>query len=278
VDFDGLIGWWTISQNVLRIDAVAKEVTFLPKVPKQIAQWIRLSVFAVTNSGGALDLQIPHSDRTNGVLCIDTGDYGGLALPAQEWRRWKEAHPQSLITLETAFTPDDGFFVHEEAWADHISIGPLVLTGVPIAQAGPAGAARWGAQYEGTLGLAALKRLDFIVDGNNGLAYLRTKKTRPPAYSHNRLGAVFVPTTTQMNQAVARVVEGSPAYDAGVRDGDVLLQVDEVVVTGWSDSWRSRFYMPAGTKLKLTLSRDGKIFTTSATLREILQTSSNKNK
>jgi len=277
IDFDGLIGWWTISQNVLRIDAVAREVTYLSKVPGQTAQWTRLSVLAVTNSG-ALDLQIPHGDHTNGVLCIDTGSAFGIALPTQEWRRWKEAHPHTPITLATDFTPEDGFFVREEAWADQISIGPLVLTGVPIAQADPAGAARWGAQYEGTLGLAALKRLDFIVDGNNDLAYLRAKRTHPPAYPHNRLGAIFVPTATYKNQAVAWVVDGGPACDAGVRNGDVLLQVDKVPVTGWSDSWRNRFYMPAGTKLKLTLSRSGKIFTTTATLREILQPSSNKNK
>jgi hypothetical protein len=275
-DFDGIIGWWTISPNVLRIDAVAREVTFLSKVPKQTAQWSQFPLFAITNSG-SLDLQIQHSDRTNGVLCIDTGFDHGLALPAQEFRRWKEAHPQSPMTLETVFTPADGFFVTEEAWADQISVGPIILTGVPIIAAGPAGATRWGAQYEGTLGLAALKRLDLIVDGNNGLAYLRAKTTRPLAYPHNRLGAVFVPQT-QTNQAAAWVVDGSPAYEAGVRNGDVLLQVDEVTVRGWTDDWLSRFYMPAGTKLKLTLQRDGKIFTTTATLREILQPSSNKNK
>ena len=275
-DFDGIIGWWTISPNVLRIDAVAREVTFLSKVPKQTAQWSRLSLLAITNSG-ALDLQIQHSDRTNGVLCIDTGFDHGLALPAQEFRRWKEAHPQCPMTLETVFTPADGFFVTEEAWADQMSVGPIILTGVPIIAAGPAGATRWGAQYEGTLGLAALKRMDLIVDGNNGLAYLRAKTTRPPAYPHNRLGAVFVPQT-HTNQAAAWVVKGSPAYEAGVRNGDVLLQVDEVTVRGWTDDWLSRFSMPAGTKLKLTLQRDGKTFTTTATLREILQPSPNKNK
>jgi|SRR5208282_3031997 len=274
-DFDGLIGWWNIRQNVLQINAVAKEVTFLQKVPTKTAQWAQL--FLLTNSS-TLDLQMPHSDRTNGVLCIDTGDNGGLALPEQAWRRWKETHPHIPITLETAFTPDDGFFVTEEAWADQIFVGPVVLKGVPIERAGPAGATKWGAQYEGTLGLAALKRLDFIVDGNNGLAYLQAKKTRPPAHPHNRLGAVFVPTATQTNQAVARVVDGGPAYEAGVRNGDVLLQIDDVTVKGWTYDWLSRFYMPAGTKLKLTLQRDGTNFTTTATLREILHPSPNKNK
>lgn len=283
-DFDGIIGWYHISHNagwfhisqkILRIDATASKVTSLPKVPTETAQWARLSL--LTNFG-VLDLQIPHGDHSNGVLRIDTGSPSGLALPAQEWRQWKEAHSHTPITLTTDFTPEDGFFATEEAWADQISVGPVVLTDVPIRRAGPSGATQWSAQYEGTLGLAALKRLDLIVDGNKGVAYLRAKTTPPPAYPHNRLGAIFATTTTQTNQAVARVVDGGPAYEAGVRNGDVLLQVDEVTVKGWTDDWLSRFYMPAGTKLKLTLQRDGKIFTTTATLREILQPSPNKNK
>jgi hypothetical protein len=266
-DFDGLVGWWTIRRNVLRIDAAAREVSFLPHAPREVAPWAHLSL--LTNSG-SLDLQIPHDDGTNGVLCIDTGAAGGIALPGPAWRRWKEAHPNMPTTVETVFTPSDGFFVCEEAWADQIAVGPIILTGVPIAQAGPAGTDRWGAHYEGTLGLAALKRLDLVVDGNNGVAYWRPKKTRPPSYSHNRLGAVFVPTVAHTNQAVAWVVDGSPAFEAGVRNGDVLLRVDEVAVTGWSDAWLRLFYMPAGHKLKLTLERDGRIFKTTAILREIL--------
>jgi len=274
-DVDGLIGWWTLRNNILQIDAVAREVTFFPKLPTEAMQWARLS--SLTNSE-TLELQVAHGDRTNGVLCVDTGSDRGLALPEREWRRWREAHPKNPVTLQTAFTPSDGFFVHEEAWADQISVGPIVITGVPIAEAGPALATKWGAQYEGTLGLAGLKRLDLIVDGNKGLVYLRPKKTRPSRYPHNRLGAIFVPTDEHTNQAVARVVDGGPAYEAGVRDGDVLVQVDGVMVTSWSESWLKRFSRTAGTKLKLKLNRDGKIFNTTATLREILKPSPRENK
>jgi len=273
-DFDGLIGWWTVSPNILRIDAVAMEVAFLPSVPKETAQWDQLSVLAMTNSG-ALDLQIPRGAGRHGVLSIDTGSDSGLALPASEWSRWKEAHPRAPLTLKTDFTPSDGFYVTEEAWADQIAVGPIIMTGVPITRAGPLGSTRWGARYEGTLGLAALKRLDFIVDGNNGVAYLRAKRTRPPAYSHNRLGAIFVPTVQQPKQAIAQVARGGPADEAGVRDGDVLLQVDQLDVRSWRTDWPSRFSLPAGTRLKLTLQRDRKIFTTTATLRDILQPSTN---
>jgi C-terminal processing protease CtpA/Prc len=113
--------------------------------------------------------------------------------------------------------------------------------------------------------------MDFVVDGRNSVAYLLPKKSAPPTYTHNRLGAAFVPTETYTNRAVAWVITGGPAYEAGVRDGDVLLQVDEVACTSWNEGWLSRFRRPAGTKLKLTLERDGKPFKTTATLRDILR-------
>jgi hypothetical protein len=46
--------------------------------------------------------------------------------------------------------------------------------------------------------------------------------------------------------------------------------VDGIACKSWSESWLSRFYRPAGTKLKLTLERDGKSFKTTAILRDIL--------
>lgn len=105
---------------------------------------------------------------------------------------------------------------------------------------------------------------------------MKPKSTSPPAYRHNRLGAIFVPTVGHSEQAVAHVVKGGPAYDAGVRDGDILLKVDKIAVTGWNADWRSHFFLPAGTKLNLALERDGEKFETTATLRQILEPSLKK--
>lgn len=271
-DFDGLIGWWTVSPNVVWIDALAPAVTFLEEVPAKVARWNPFAVLPFTNSG-ALDLQVPHGGQSYGILCVDTGYDGGVALPTEEWARWKEAHPRTPLTLKTDFTPSDGFYVTEEAWADRISVGPVVLTDVPIMRAGPLGRNRWGARYEGTLGLAALKRLDCIIDGRNGVAYLRARDTRPLPYPHNRLGAIFLPTLRQTNQAVAQVAPGSPADEAGVRDGDVLLRVNKLGADNPGNDLASQFSLPAGTRLTLTLKREEKVFTKTVTLRDILHSS-----
>jgi hypothetical protein len=266
-DVDGLVGWWPLRQNIMKIDATLGEVTFLPKVPLQVVSWNRFSV--ITNFG-TLEFEVPHANDINGVISIDTGSDWGMALPYREWRRWKETHPHSPVTLKTLYTQEDGFVVLEEAWADQIFIGPLVLTNVPIIEETPSAEVRWGDKDDGTLGLAALSRVNVVVDGKNSVIYLQPKTTQATVYSHNHLGAVFVPTTGHLSEAVALVELGSPAYEAGVRNGDILLQVDEIPVTGWSKNWLSRFNMPPGTKLHLTLQRVGKAFKTTVTLRQII--------
>jgi PDZ domain/Aspartyl protease len=271
-DMDGGMAWYSLSQTTLKIDATSQRVLFLPEVPRKSFRWCQLPVY--TNSG-TLDLRIPHDNGSEGILCVDTGFDGGVSLPEPNWSKWRESHRHSATTLKTAFELAEGWQIHIETWAESISFGPLVLTDVPITDEGPEKAKRWGRNYEGTIGVAALKRVDFIVDGRNQVVYFLAKKNPAPPYTHNRLGAIFVATATHTNQAVARVATGSPAFEAGVRDGDVLLDVDGIACTS-SQNWLSRFNGRAGTKLKLTLERDRKTFTTTATLRDILHASADK--
>jgi len=74
---------------------------------------------------------------------------------------------------------------------------------------------------------------------------------------------------------IAHVLERSPAAEAGVRNGDVLLKIGERDVTGWrTDKNRGQMkdasQSPAGTKMELTLLRDSKEIKITAVLRDIL--------
>ena len=165
------------------------------------------------------------------VVAVDTGSDLGVKLLPQKWREWKAAHPQQPTTLNAYYMPGAGLVAKEESWAGKLSFGYMVLTDVPVMEANVAEVGIGGSGYEGTLGLAALKRLDFIVDGRQGIAYARARKTPVPPYEHNRLGVVFVPQESRSDELVAQVVDGSPAYEAGIRNGDVLLKIGELDVT-----------------------------------------------
>lgn len=271
-EFDGILGWWIFHSSTLRIDGESRRITFFWHAPRGARKW---TSFLVMTNSGVLDLEVPHSDGTKGIVTVDTGDPRGVELSPRLWRQWKKAHPHVPMTLRASVGLND-FAIVEEAFADKIDVGPTRITDVPVLELDTNDditITRRGNQ-DGILGLAALSRLDFVVDGPHNVAYLRAKTSRPAPYTYNRLGAVFVATTEHPHEGVAWVIAGSPAYDAGIRDGDILLQVDGIRPRGLSSDWLSKFELPAGTKLHFTLQRNGTNFETVATLRDILKPSS----
>jgi hypothetical protein len=270
-DEDGVVGWQPLSKNILLIDASAQTLPCLPRVPAEAMAWTKLRV--LTNS--TVRIEVPHAQGESTILAVDTGSPHGVALPPQKWRLWKAAHSNQPATLEAYFMPAAGLVVKEQRWASQLAIGPLLLTDVPVMEANAAEMGPDAARFEASLGLAALKRLDFIVDGKQGFAYVRTKNTPPCPYLHNRLGAVFVPRDLQADDLAALVVDGSPAYEARIRNGDVLLKIDELDVTKWRTDPAilplSRFWMrPPGTKFDLALKRGKEMLNVTVVLRQIL--------
>jgi hypothetical protein len=265
------VGWQPLSKNILLIDADGQTLPCLPRVPAEAMSWTKLRV--LTNS--TLHLEVPQSRGESTILAVDTGSPDGVALQPQKWRLWKAAHTNQPATLEAYFMPAAGLVVKEQMWANQLAIGPLLLTDVPVMEANAAEMGPDAARFEASLGLAALKCLDFIVDGKQGFAYVRPKNTPPCPYLHNRLGAVFVPRDSQADDLAALVVDGSPAYEAGIRNGDVLLKIDELDVTQWRTDPAilplSRFWMrPPGATLDLALKRGNETLKVAVVLRQIL--------
>ncbi len=271
-DIDGLIGWKAIKDNILKIDAERGTVTALEEVPKAAQGWTRLPV---DQRSDYLQLEVPLDNAEHGSIFVDTGWTQGVGLPEIRWESWKMAHPSQPLTVKAYYMPGAGVQVKEEAWAKEIAVGPFTITNVPITQV-PAVHLRLAVPpYQASLGLAGLKRIDFIVDGINGVAYVRPKKSSPPAYPHSRIGAVFVPRDAESNDLVARIVPGSPAEEVGIRNGDILLRIGNLDVTQWRTDPKvlplTRFWeQPPGSKLDLTLKRGPQEFKVKVTLRQIL--------
>ena len=114
-----------------------------------------------------------------------------------------------------------------------------------------------------------------IIDGQVGVAHLHPRDPPAPPYDHNRLGAVFTPVNLQTDDLIGRVADGSPAQEAGIRNGDILLKIGDLDATKWRSDPAvmplSQFWTrPPGTKLELTLKRGEKIYRANVVLRQIL--------
>ncbi len=270
---DGLFGWPMANSNLFKIDAFNNMMVPLTNAPED-PSWIKLKLATNIN---CLNLETIDEKGGKGIFSIDTGNPSGLKIAPELWNLWKEAHTNQPLTLLAYYSPAVGIVVKEEAWAEHISLGPFTLTNVSISEADQndinIGTAE-GAKYVATLGLQALKGLEIIVDGKNGCAYIRPKKILSKPISHNRIGAVFVPRDLQGNDLVAHVLNGSPAYEAGVREGDLLLKKDGQDVTNWRTSNikinTSFEELSAGSKIELTLLRSNVSYTTTVVLRNII--------
>jgi len=241
-DVDGVVGWPAVRDRIFQFDAAANKMTPLDKVPDDVATWTKLAVRSRFN---IMSLEITLPDGSTGWMLVDTGSQMGVTLTPARWQEWRQAHPKEPVTMRAHYTPSTGPVAGEESWAHQLTLGPLVIHEVPVAEADPheipvvqAGAnapAFISEQYVGTLGMTALKRLDFILDGPQGVAYLRPKLTQPQPYEHNRIGAVFMPLDATSEVLTARVVPGSPADLAGIRNGDILTYINGHPAGQWRE-------------------------------------------
>jgi Aspartyl protease/PDZ domain len=278
---DGVLGWPSVSGRRLMIDALHNRLVFGEDVPEPGADWTQLPVWnQVPRCWGiflakwkVMALKARDPEGKDGFIIFDTGSESGIGLSPSNWRAWKASHTNQPLTLTSGWNPHMQMVIREQSWTSDFSLGGLRLNDVVVEEADSL-SVRWaGKRHIATLGMAAIKRLDVVVDGPNGVAYLRPKQTPATPYDHNRLGAVFLPRNLRSEKLIARVVSNSPAAQAGIRDGDVLLQVDKYAFTNWrtNDTGLFAFWQwPTGTKLNLRLARGEKTFETTVVLRNLL--------
>jgi tetratricopeptide (TPR) repeat protein len=116
--------------------------------------------------------------------------------------------------------------------------------------------------------------MKLIIDYKNNVVYT-TPSVRDPdvTFDYNRLGAVFITNyKSRSSDFTAHVVKGSPADEAGIRDGDIVLRVNYTEVAEWRNNPTIQPYkiweQAPGTQLKFLLKRGGATFETTAILKE----------
>ena len=193
---DGLVGWPEIRDNILVFDADRRTVRSVDQLPPETAGWLKLKV--VPNRW--LLLEIPMADGKTGTMEVDTGSPFGIEMPPGQWKEWKAAHPHAAVTSHLGGVLSFGLHIWHMAWADEMKLGLLTVTNVvvedmPAALGGfiqgnaPGGKAVW------TVGMYALRRMDLVVDGKNGFAYVHPKPPPAPPYPGvKRPGAANVRT------------------------------------------------------------------------------------
>ena len=272
---DGLLSWYGLRNNVFVFDASNLSFAVGDQVPRDATSWPR---FPQRAEALALGFEVGGEGPRHGVVYVVTGDDRGVALGPALWEKWVAAHADQPATMVVSMGLTGRVTVRKEMWASEIAIGSLVLTDVPVREM-DVEEPSFAVLTDGvaTLGLYALRRLDFVMDGTNRVVYARARGGPVPAYPHNQLGAAFAPKDAQGEVLLAHVAPASPAYLAGIRDEDVLLKIDDLDATQWRSEPRFLRVLrtllwerPPGSTYRLTLKRGEREYQASVVLKHLL--------
>ena len=272
VDNDGFIGWPSLRRTRLLFHGATLHFEVVRAVPPETSQWLKLRE---DTDWRVLSLELPaNGTGKTAHLGIYSGNPDGVFFNPETWTRWRADHANSPSSLLAYYMPGAGLVVTEVIWADEVELQGVTLHGVPVSCMNTSEVHDYPPGTLAVVGLAALRRMDMVFDGT-GAVYVQTASTPPPAYVHNRLGAVFMPDVAGNDALVAHVAAGSPAAKAGLRFGDMLLKIDQLDVTAWRTQPGilplSRFWeQPAGTPVHLTVLRGKKKLTVDIVLRNLL--------
>jgi lipoprotein NlpI len=191
---EGVLGWPEIRDNILVFDAGSRTIRRVEQLPPETSGWLKLKVVP----DRCLLLEVPLVDGKTGTVWVDTADSRSVIMPAAQWKQWTDDHPQAAVTSHKALGLPLILTTHHEVFADEIKLGPLALTDVALEDMPPGDETRLlqetpAAKVAWTFGINALSRMDLVVDGKNGWAYLHPKPpsgvkpniTKPPAAAQN---------------------------------------------------------------------------------------------
>lgn len=263
---DGVFGWRTLGDSPFYIDAPGRRIRPLTALPAN--GWQR---WTLDMDSTQLFFEATSDGKSMGRVFVDTGSSIGLRISPQLWQEWRKQNPQAGITLTTYRYAVGEPMVHELAWAKEYRLGDLLFHDVDI---GPIPEAKDGKaigtdgkEFNATIGMSALKHLRMIV--NRSTKEVLTQSFSPVP-EHNRLGAVFSSTTTDVSLRIARILKDTPADKAGLHEGDVLLAINGTDISSGTTNPEPFLMQPAGTRLVLKVKRDQTVREFTVVLQNLL--------
>ena len=182
---DGLIGWPDLKDDFFTLDAAEDAIKRVDGLPQDTNGWTRLPL---NRPAGVLALEIPRADGKTGVLQVDTGNAEGVSLSPARWKEWRATHRHARGGWHLNFMPGSGPAIGRWYEADNLAIGPLTWQRVTIRKARPneTGIVEGDDVFEASIGLAALRQLNLIIDLTNHMAYVRRDPDWVPSQEAQR--------------------------------------------------------------------------------------------
>lgn len=192
---------------------------FFNKLPSRIRSWHKLALIP-----GADYPQI--ADKHGRRIILDTGAPHAVYISKKRWNAIKQAYPDAFVSVYSGYSPAaGGFYAHECMHVSSFQLGQLELKNILLCESF-ANPEVMGIpdDIDIILGYGALISRQFWLDGPGcALYFSSTSHPMPGPSSFNLMGGTFIQDRNGNGPMKAFVAEWSPAWNAGLRTGDVLV-------------------------------------------------------
>jgi len=263
---DGILGYDFFSRFAVRIDYEKKIVSLA--APDAFTPPAGVEPLPITLESNVPAVRGVVNGRHDGLFRIDTGSGSSLDLhgPFVAEHRLLET---ARRVAHRPFAGVGGVVVSAVARLDTFAIGPYVMRDLVTGHSEVTEGVFASTSYAGNIGGGVLRRFTVTLDYEGKRIFLEPNARFDERDPYDRSGLA----TWRDGDArrALHVEEGTPAWRAGIREGDRIVAVNGRAARRWRDDDLARaLRAKPGTRVSVKLERDGKTRTVRFRLEEIL--------
>ncbi len=264
----GTIGHDLFNRFVVEIDYAARVINLYEPKDYQYSGQGEIVPVAIEEDEPFLQAKIIQRGRApiEAKLKIDTGSVNELGLNGSFAQAVKLVSPTQKIVPQ----PGVGLGGLTENYVTRIGdlqIGRLLIKS-PVA--GYSKDLERGGDA-GTIGGEFFRRFKVIFDYSRGRIILEKNRHFNEPYKYDASGLFLAAEGTNFETLkILRATENTPAFEAGLRDGDIITTIDDNPTSKFSLEQIRKMFTQKGRTFRLTVKREGKVIKTKIKLRDLI--------